>query len=52
MNKYNNIEVKKDCFAYKKPLDEHKYGTYNALTELFCKKEICNFYKPKGDTGK
>ena len=52
MNKYNNIEVKKDCFAYKKPLDERKYGTCNALTELYCKDEICNFYKSKGDTGK
>lgn len=52
MNKYDNIEIKKDCFAYKKPLDERKYGTCNALTELYCKDEICNFYKPKGDTGK
>ena len=44
MNKYDNIEIKKDCFAYKKPLDERKYGTCNALTELFCKEEICNFF--------
>lgn len=38
MSKYDNIEIKKDCFAYKNPLDKRKYGTCNALTELFCKK--------------
>ena len=47
MNKCDNIEIKKDCFAYKKPLDEHKCDTCDALTELFCKEEVCNFYKPK-----
>lgn len=49
MYKYNDIEVKKDCFAYKEAKDKRKYGSCDALTDLYCKKEICNFYKPKSD---
>lgn len=46
MKKYDNVEIKKDCFAYKET-PNRKIGSCNALTELFCKKEICNFYKPE-----
>lgn len=39
------IEVKTDCFAYRKGVTE-AYAC-KALRELYCKKEKCNFYKPK-----
>lgn len=50
MKNYETIEVKQDCFAYKEAADPRKTGTCLALTELFCKKEICSFYKTKGTT--
>ena len=34
------IEVKEDCFSF----DEHRKKC-KALKELYCEKEICNFYK-------
>ena len=34
------MEIKEDCFAYDK---EHHDCT--ALTDLYCKKEKCKFYK-------
>ena len=40
------IEIKKDCRFYK----NHRYC--NALKEMYCHKEICNFYKPKEEKGK
>lgn len=49
MKKYNDIEVKEDCFAYKEPIDKRKTGVCKALTGLYCKDEICNFYKPKSE---
>lgn len=47
MKKYDEIEIKQDCFAYKEAADKRKTGTCLALTDLYCKKEICNFYKSK-----
>lgn len=40
------IEIKKDCFAYIcKDIDGKQ--SCDALNALYCKKEICKFYKPK-----
>lgn len=41
--KKEKIEVKTDCFAYKK----EKYGgqSCKALRELYCRYEKCKFYK-------
>lgn len=50
MKPYGTKEVKKDCFAYKEAMDPKKLGSCLALTELFCKKEICSFYKNKETT--
>lgn len=36
------MEIKKDCFAY----NEEKRRC-NALNDLYCKKEKCNFYRNK-----
>lgn len=36
------FKVKKDCFAYSKDLDDCV-----VLTDLYCKKENCSFYKTK-----
>lgn len=40
-------EIKTDCFAY----DGSKIGDYRccALRELYCEKEKCSFYKPRGN---
>lgn len=39
------ITKKTDCFAYRKETDGCA-----ALTHLYCAREKCNFYKPKGTT--
>lgn len=36
-------EPKKDCFAYN---DKTAVPTCKALTDLYCRKEECKFYKP------
>lgn len=36
-------EPKKDCFAYN---DKAAVPGCNALTDLYCRKEECKFYKP------
>lgn len=48
-SKYNDTGVKKDCFAYKEANDKRKYGSCDALNALYCRKEICNFYKPRSE---
>lgn len=40
---YENIEIKKDCFAYKK-----KENDCDCLTQLLCKYQKCPFYREKG----
>lgn len=42
-------EIKTDCFAYRLPSSHIAKEHCEALTELFCKKETCRFYKPKED---
>lgn len=48
--KEEKFEIKKDCFAYREK--ETSSGLLkqecNALNDLYCKKENCNFYKCKG----
>lgn len=39
---YGEIEVKKDCFAYKQ---ERGFENCKALKCLYCAKEKCIFYK-------
>ncbi len=39
---YDNIEVKKDCFAYDCEAED-----CIALKALYCKKELCAFYKTR-----
>nr|DAG51221.1 MAG TPA: hypothetical protein [Caudoviricetes sp.] len=39
---YENVEVKPDCFAY-----NSKSNSCKCLTDLYCKKELCSFYKSK-----
>ena len=36
------IETKKDCFGYDKLTNRCR-----VLTETYCKKEVCKFYKTK-----
>lgn len=38
------MEIKEDCFAYDK-----KNNECTALTELFCMKEKCKFYRSNKD---
>lgn len=38
------IKIKKDCEFYK----NHKHC--KALNQMYCHKEICNFYRPKHKT--
>lgn len=40
------IEVKKDCFAYQGMCSEKQKECCKALNALYCKKEVCKFYKP------
>ena len=44
--KGNKIEVKKDCFAYRNSNPSRSEGDCRALNDLYCKKEVCRFYKP------
>lgn len=44
------IGVKTDCFAYREGVIEAR--ACDALRELYCKKEKCNFYKPKSQVDK
>ena len=44
-NTYKEVEVKTDCILYDNMDDKKEYC--KGLTELFCKKEICKFYKPR-----
>ena len=39
------IEIKTDCFAYRNSLKKAE-GSCMCMRELYCKKEICKFYKP------
>ena len=42
---YETVEIKKDCKAYRPKEEGDK--RCNALNELYCKKELCAFYKNK-----
>lgn len=44
MGEDHKAEIKKDCFAYTKRGNTEKCA---ALKELYCKKEVCKFYKSK-----
>ena len=39
---YENVAVKTDCFAY-----NSKSNNCKCLTDLYCKRELCSFYKSK-----
>ena len=46
MNKnYSNVEIKTDCFAYRP--ERIRINPCSALDDLYCKCEICSFYKTK-----
>ena len=43
-NNEQEIKIKKDCEFYKN--NRH----CNALNQMYCHKEICNFYQPRHKT--
>lgn len=43
---YGAIEIKKDCQMWKNPKN-NKEGECDGLNSLFCKWNICRFYKKK-----
>lgn len=45
------VEIKTNCFAYRsESVEGTDLGKHcDALTDLFCKKEVCPFFKPKSE---
>ena len=42
-----NVNVKRDCFGYKRGCNENGSSYCTALNKLYCETEECKFYKPR-----